>query len=281
MKNEEFKNKKIGIIGGLGAMGTWFNRYFTEKGFKVEVSDLETEITNKDIAENSDIIILSTPMGEAGKIVKEVGSFISEDKLIMDLCSLKSDIVESMKKHTKCQVMGCHPMFGQYTKDLNGQNIILCRGRGEDFIAPFKELFEGDHASVTIGDPKEHDKYMALVQGVTHLITIATGEFLKRENIKPEEIKKYSTPVFSINLALIGRLFGLDISLYKDLVGKNKNTEEMVKSFIESTKDSLEILTADNEDLKLDHLKSIKNFMGEYSQSALKETNAVFDFMYK
>jgi len=32
MKDEDFfKSRKIGIIGGLGAMGLWFEKYFKKK----------------------------------------------------------------------------------------------------------------------------------------------------------------------------------------------------------------------------------------------------------
>ncbi|HAO23366.1 MAG TPA: bifunctional chorismate mutase/prephenate dehydrogenase, partial [Desulfobacteraceae bacterium] len=32
----------IGIIGGKGAMGRWFERFFTQSGHKVLISDLQT-----------------------------------------------------------------------------------------------------------------------------------------------------------------------------------------------------------------------------------------------
>jgi prephenate dehydrogenase len=282
MKDEDFfKSRKIGIIGGLGAMGLWFEKYFKKKGFDVYISDLDTETTNKDIALKCDIIILSTPMEAALKVVEEIGEYISDEKLLMDICSLKSSIVKSMMENTSCEVIGCHPMFGQYTSGLNGQNIVLCPARGETYTKFFKKLFEQDGANVSFSDPDKHDKYMAVVQGVTHLITIATGDFLKKEEISAEEILNFATPVFRLNMALMGRLFNLDLSLYRDLVGKNEKTEAMVQSFIHSLSQSLEILIEKDDGKKMDFLKSIKDYIGDYTETALEETNKVFNFLYE
>ncbi|MDY0131404.1 MAG: prephenate dehydrogenase/arogenate dehydrogenase family protein [Desulforegulaceae bacterium] len=282
MKDESFfKNKTIGIIGGLGVMGVWLRRYFEKKGFKVIVSDINTELTNEMLAEESDIVILSTPMEAALEVVESIGCLLADDKLLMDICSLKTDIVKKMLESTNCEVLGCHPMFGQYTEDLNGQNIIICKGRGNSYTDVFKNIFEKDGAVVTISTPEIHDRYMSIVQGLTHLLTIATGEFLKAQNIAPEAILKFSTPVFRVNLALVGRLFGLDLSLYKDLVSRNKETKEMTNTFNSCVEKSLKVFTDKTEEEKMEFLNSIKDFMGDSSRSALKETNALFNFLYK
>ena len=281
MNETDFKTKTIGIIGGLGSMGTWFKNYFTKKNFKVEVSDLHTELTNRESALRNQIIILSTPMEAAESIIEEIGPDIPETSLVMDICSLKKSIMEKMLLNTKCQVLGCHPMFGQYTRDLKKQNMIFCPGRGSDYIEHFTKMFQEDGAEVTISSPEKHDKYMALVQGITHILTIATGEFIKKEKISPEEILNFSTPVFKLNLELVGRLFGLDISLYKDLIGRNPENESMIRTFIGSLEKSLKILTTENENEKMDFLREIKSFMGSYAEDALMETNELFNYMYK
>ncbi|MBW2220789.1 MAG: prephenate dehydrogenase/arogenate dehydrogenase family protein, partial [Deltaproteobacteria bacterium] len=35
----------IGIIGGTGSMGQWFNSFFTEAGYRVLISGRKTTIT--------------------------------------------------------------------------------------------------------------------------------------------------------------------------------------------------------------------------------------------
>lgn len=278
---KEFKSKTIGIIGGGGAMGKWFHNYFSKKGFNVLVSDLKTKMTNKELALNSDIIILSTPMKAAGQVVEEIKDLLGKNKLLMDICSLKEEIVTKMLAETDCEVIGCHPMFGQYTKDLKGQNIVLCSGRGDLYLNFFKSMFEEDRANVVISTPNKHDKFMAIVQGVTHLLTIATGEFLKSEDISPRDILDFSTPVFRVNLGLVGRLFGLDISLYKDLVSRNNMTQEMANRFILSIEKSLKILLDHGDKEKLEFLEGIQDFFGGYSKEGLVETNSIFDHLYK
>ena len=50
------KQVTIGIVGGKGQMGRWFNRFFTGAGHRVVISDLKTELRPKDIAEKSDVV---------------------------------------------------------------------------------------------------------------------------------------------------------------------------------------------------------------------------------
>ncbi len=280
-KNSDFKKKVIGIIGGRGAMGSWFERYFRKKGFRVLVSDVKTELTNVELACKSDIIILSTPMDISPGIAVEIGGYISKDKLLMDFCSLKEEIVNVMLENTDCEVLGCHPVFGQYTKSLNGHNIVFCPGRkGQWYLDNLRKIFEDDNAVVSVISSKKHDEYMAVVQGLTHILTIAAGKFFMDSDIDINEILKFSTPVFRINAALTGRLFGLDLSLYKDLVGKNKKTEEITKRFISSLEKSLEVFTGENNEEKILFLDEIMEFIGNYRFKALSETNSLFSHLY-
>ena len=46
----EDKDIPVGIIGGLGKMGRWFQLFFSEHGHQVSVADLDTETTAEDLA---------------------------------------------------------------------------------------------------------------------------------------------------------------------------------------------------------------------------------------
>lgn len=279
----EFRSKKIGIIGGCGAMGKWFEKFFSSNGLSVIVSDRSTQLTNIELVKKSDLIILSTPMDVADNVLYEISPYLSKDKILMDIFSLKKDILDKMLAHTKhCEVVGCHPMFGQHTKDLRKQNIIFCKGRGgESCIDFFTSLFESHGAVITLIDPEKHDKYMAIVQGLTHLFTIATGEFMKELDVDIWDIMKFATPVFRLNMGLVGRLFELDLGLYKNLVGMNSETGFLADVFINSFNKSLEVLTHKTSDKeKMEFLEGIKKYMGDYSKEALNETNEVFNFLY-
>lgn len=66
------KNKKpiIGIIGGTGRFGGWFKGFFEDKGITVLISGRKTELQAKELAEKSDIVIISVPISETKKNYK-------------------------------------------------------------------------------------------------------------------------------------------------------------------------------------------------------------------
>ncbi|MGB8821065.1 MAG: prephenate dehydrogenase/arogenate dehydrogenase family protein, partial [Methanoregula sp.] len=53
---------KAGIIGGTGKMGKLFAPVFERAGYEMIVSGRSTAVTNADIAETCDLVIVSVPI---------------------------------------------------------------------------------------------------------------------------------------------------------------------------------------------------------------------------
>jgi hypothetical protein len=87
---------KIGIIGGKGAMGRWFQTYFKQDGYPVFISDLDTRLSNAELAVRCDMVILSIPVQTAVSVADEIGPLMKKHQLLLDICSLKEKIVEAM-----------------------------------------------------------------------------------------------------------------------------------------------------------------------------------------
>jgi prephenate dehydrogenase len=200
---------------------------------------------------------------------------LTDEKALMDFCSLKKEVVETMMKYTSAEVVGTHPMFGPYTDSLNGQNIILCPGRGEKWLNWIRGEFQATGAVVSVIDSEKHDKTMAVAQGLTHLLTITTGRVLQKMDMSPMETEKYSTPIFKLKNDLIGRLFAQDPELYATLVGSNTYVHEVVDIFDEAFKEAKDILLSNDHDAKVSYLKDIRGFIGEYCQKGLEESNKI------
>ena len=82
--------KIIAIIGGKGKMGRRFSSIFEKEGYEVIVSDLETDITNKDAASKADVVIVSVPIRKTIDVIKEIGPSVREGALITDFTSVKN-----------------------------------------------------------------------------------------------------------------------------------------------------------------------------------------------
>lgn len=265
----------IGIIGGTGGMGRLFEKLFISSGHKVLIAGRSTELSYRDLAVQSDVIILSTPVSAAVEICKDIGPLITEGKALMDFCSLKEEIVSAMMECTNAEVVGTHPMFGPFTDSLAGQNIILCKGRGETWIKWIEKEFKRYGAVVSIMEPMIHDRTMAVAQGLTHLLTICMGRTLQKLDMSPSEAGPYSTPIFKLKNDLVGRLFAQDLDLYATLVGSNHYVGDVLNLFLESLEEGRQALLSGNKNDAISFLADIKEFLGDFCDSGLEESNKI------
>ena len=181
----------IGIIGGTGSMGQWFNSFFREAGHRVLISGRQTTITTKNITETCDIVIISTPIDAAIHVCEEVGPLLSENQLLMDFCSLKERIVDKMAESTRAAVIGTHPMFGPGTESIKGRNVVICPVKNSRWVDWLENFLSSKGAEVTRMDPAVHDRNMAVVQGLTHLLTICMGKTLQKLDMTPNLINSH------------------------------------------------------------------------------------------
>jgi prephenate dehydrogenase len=119
-------------------------------------------------------IILAVPMSEMTAALRQLRPQLRWGTTVIDVCSVKVRAVELMADELPSfvNIVGAHPLFGPQSarETLKGRKIAICPVRGGEprRIAAFLRRAFG--LKVFIATPEEHDREMALVQGVTHLI---------------------------------------------------------------------------------------------------------------
>jgi len=188
--------KTITIIGAGGMMGKWFSSYFSNIGFEVTGHDSEKPVLKSIINSDSligsilkaDYVLLSTPAKKTPEIIRLISKEMKRGACLIDIASQKSKTATALAKMpSKISPICVHPMFGPGTKTMKNQNIISIPIKdGKKELTMAKSLFVGANF-VTI-DSTEHDKKIALILGLTHLINIAFAHILaKDEKIKLTE----------------------------------------------------------------------------------------------
>ena len=274
------KRYTIGIIGGTGSMGRWFDTFFTESGHNVLISGRKTEITTKNIIDTCDVVIISTPLEAAVRIAEEAGPLLTDQQLLMDFCSLKERIVSKMAESTRAAVIGTHPMFGPFTESISGRNVVICPVNDSHWVRWLEDLLKNNGAEVTRMDPVDHDRHMAVVQGLTHLLTICMGKTLQKLGITPEKVSSCSTPIFKLNMDLLGRLFSQDLGLYANLIGKNDYMKDALAIFNSALREGEDCLVQGNNGDKLAYLEEIRGFLGEFCRTGFEESNKALNIIY-
>src|SRR5659263_208997 len=77
------------------------------------------------------------------------------------------------------EVVGTHPLFGPREASIEGQTMVLCQGRGERWFQWLQDFLNQAGARVKITTAAEHDRLMAVVQGLAHFILIAFGTVIR------------------------------------------------------------------------------------------------------
>ncbi len=239
---ENSSSPLVGIIGGKGRMGRWFHRQFQKTGLDVLISDVDTELTPKDIAQKSQVVILALPMEVFPEVVQEVGPMVPEEHFMTDLCSLKEKQVEVMLENSSCQVCGTHPLFGPGEDSLEGRRVALCPARGAGWYDWWKDYLERNGALVAEFTPSEHDRTMAWVQALNHFILLCLGKSLEEDGIDFKHILQLATPSFERQLNIVARLCLQDPELYATIQLGNPYTQTAIETFTRHAKELRQIL---------------------------------------
>ncbi len=221
----------IGIVGGTGGIGKWFAAFFRGADYPVHVTGRSTGMPLPELTTRCRVVIVSVPIAATPDTIRRVGPHLPPDSLLMDFTSLKEEPVKDMLKATTAEVVGCHPLFGPDCPSLAGQNIVLCPGRGEWWLNRMEGLFAKGGARVTVTTPAEHDRMMALVQGLTHLETILMGLTLRDSGVEPSALDAFSTPVFRTKQAIVEKVFGLRPEMYAAILAGNPAMPQILECY--------------------------------------------------
>ena len=182
--------KEIAIVGAGGRMGKWFANYFHKIGFEVTGFDIENDIKEKFVNKtgslvssilNIDYVILCTPTKRTPEIIRLISKEMKRGSYLIEISSQKSKTSQALlKMPSKINPICIHPMFGPGAKKIKNNNIILVPIKDvKQELSVAKSLFHG--ANFVTVDATEHDKKVAVILGLTHLINIAFAKILAND----------------------------------------------------------------------------------------------------
>lgn len=262
----------IGIIGGKGKLGSAFAEYFSGKGFSVLVSDVNTKLSNIDLAKKSDIVIICVSIEKTEDVIQEVAPHIRKDSLLMDFTSFKSRPVQCMMEHFSGAVLGAHPLFGPSNLSA-GQTMVLCSGRGKKWQKRMEEIL--CEFQIVKLSPKEHDQSMALVQGVQHFMETVYGATLAKIGIPASLLLSVSSPIYRLQMSVVGRVLSQDEALYSRIVYGSEYSKDAIRIFTELAQ---QIAAGEGSVFEESFAKS-REFLGPFCAHAQKESDLLINML--
>ncbi|HWR68662.1 MAG TPA: prephenate dehydrogenase [Desulfomonilia bacterium] len=152
-------------------------RQALEEGVIVEGS------TDMAVASGSDVVVIAVPVGSIVDTARKVIRHIDENTVLTDTGSTKARIVESIDLDFPSFV-GSHPIAGKENPGYAHSQADLFRGAmaiitpagntRQGCIDSIKRLWESCGASIRIMDPFVHDRLMAVISHMPHLLSYAS-----------------------------------------------------------------------------------------------------------
>jgi chorismate mutase/prephenate dehydrogenase len=269
--------KTIAIIGGEGGMGRSLTTLFSDLGHDVRSADLETELRPADAAAMGDVVIISVPIRETRAVIEQLGPLVREHALLMDVTSIKADPMRAMLSSTKASVLGTHPMFGPGVNTYQGQRVVICPGRGQDWLQWTRQMFTARGLVITEATPEEHDSMMAIVQVLHHFKTQVLGLALSRAGTPLEETLRFTSPAYLLEAYVTGRHFAQSPELYGPIEMLNPDSGRVVEVFRNAAADLAAILAAGDQDAFDQVFAEVRGFFGDFSQEALEQSGFLID----
>lgn len=269
--------RTVAVIGAHGAFGRLLVRLFGDLGHNVLSVDIDTALTPVAAASMSDVVVVCVPIALTDAVIAEVGPHVREDALLMDVTSLKSAPLASMLAHTRASVVGTHPMFGPSVHTLQGQRIVLCRGRGDAWYEWVAQAFSSRGLTIAEASAEQHDTAMSVVQVLTHFQTQVLGLTLARLGVPISETRPYTSPAYLLELYVAARHFAQSPVLYGPIEMRNPRTALVTAAFESATRDLAAILAQGDQARFEDVFKQVRGYFGEFTAEALEQSRFLID----
>ncbi|HML06144.1 MAG TPA: prephenate dehydrogenase [Methanobacterium sp.] len=262
---------KIAVIGGTRGLGKWIAEFLKNRDFNVVVTGRD-EITGKKVSKklgveytssneeavsSADIVILSVPINAVSYVIPEIGPFLKEGSLLMDVTSVKEKPTEIMQEHAPkgVEIIPTHPLFGPRIRSLDGQVVVLTPQIKGKWLEKVYNFLERENARVIVTTPQNHDKMMSVVQGLTHFAYIGMAATIERLNIDVKESRKFESPVYGLMVDMIARIVAQNPYLYYSIQTENRYIKETHETFISVYRELNDMISAGDE-------KGFVNLMG-------------------
>ena len=163
----------------------------------------------QDAVNNSDLVILATPLSTFRELVEEMSPFLKKGCIITDTGSAKLTVIEDLKDilPNGVEFVPGHPIAGTeesgpdagFAELFDNRWCILTptEDNSSNAVDLVKGFWESIGSKVEIMDPMHHDKVLAITSHIPHLIAFnIVGTANNLANVTEKEVVKYSAGGF-------------------------------------------------------------------------------------
>ena len=235
--------QRISIVGAGGKMGSWFLNYFLRKpATKVLVYDVKTLsklpanvtqcVSVASCVKDADFVLVCVPLILAPYVVKQCALKMKSGAILAEISSIKTRTYTILKQYSKKIFPLCiHPMFGPGASHIRDTRIILIPVKNQKRESKMVRTLMRGADIIVLPNAHIHDKYMAIMLGLTYYANIILANLLSTEDILYME--KIAGTFFRIQLLLIQGILSDDLSLIISIISENIYTRKYISDFLD------------------------------------------------
>ena len=151
---------------------------------KLDLIDYKSSL---DVIYKADLVLLSTPVDVANKIIIDVLNNINSTSLVIDFGSTKTNICSTVENHkNRKNYLASHPIAGTefsgpnaaFLGLFNKKTMILCDTEKTDpnLLASAEKIFRSMNMNIRYMDSLSHDKHIAYVSHLSHISSFMLGK---------------------------------------------------------------------------------------------------------
>ena len=274
----------IGIIGGTDGLGKTLIYYFRDE-FEVYITgrdhkkgrQVADELnvnyieSNDELANMSDILVISVPIHHTCDVIREVAPFMKEGSVMIDVTSVKEGPTRTMGEvlADNVEYIPAHPVFGPRTTRLDNQVIVLTADRKGKWYDKVYNYLAGKNMRIIETSAEKHDFMMSIVQVLTHFSFISTASAIEKLRVDISETEDYESPIYNLMIDMIARIVSQNPYLTYNIQSMNSNGPKIRNTFADAVMELRDVINSGDEDEFIDiairatkHMGDIKNALG-------------------
>jgi chorismate mutase / prephenate dehydrogenase len=272
--------RKIIVIGGRGKMGALFCKQFILSGYQVEILEDGDDYSSPEVFSGASLVLVTVPLAKTLDVINHLPKLPS-DCVLADLTSIKADPLAAMLKVHDGPVVGLHPMFGPRVKTLVKQVIIQCDGRSCEqygWLIDQIKLWGGYMESCSA---KEHDQFMSYIQALRHFTSFVYGCFLLEEQVDLNKVLAFSSPIYRLELSMVGRMFSQSPELYADIILSSKDNLAVINRHLKEFSNEFNELSHDGREYFINRFVKVSQYLEKYASVFQFETDNILELALK
>ncbi len=265
------------IVGGTRGMGEYFYQLFQKAGYETRRMGSRDWPKIEQLCEGISLAVISVPIDLTVNVIQQIAPYLPEGCILTDLTSIKGPPMKAMLKHYMGPVVGLHPMFGPTTSSMDKQIVVATPGRQAENCQWLIDQFVAWGAVLVHSDASEHDEIMAIVQALRHFAAFTFGQFLYSRKLDISRTLDFSSPIYRLEMGMVGRLFAQDPALYCEIIFASPERRNILKDYISCLSDNLAMIEKGDKEMFINQFEVIADWFGPFGDQALRESSYLID----